>query len=106
MVKKITRDYLLIEAKAHTDETKSDMKASSVKSIEMINNSFEEVQKYMGVKPQPWTNEYYQLANRIAYLYFLNVKLKIPTWLVLINFTDDNSYKKQPLVSGCNTIIH
>jgi len=47
----------------------------------------------MGVEPQIWTNEYYQLANRIAYLYFLNVEHKIPTWLVLINFTEDISYK-------------
>lgn len=87
------KGFLLIEAKAHTDETKSDMRAVSDKSIEIINKAFNEVQSYMGVKQQSWTNEYYQLANRIAYLYFLNVKLNIPSWLVLINFTDDASYK-------------
>lgn len=106
--KENSKGLLLIEAKAHTEETKSDMKASSAESIKMINNSFEEVQKYMGVKPQPWTKEYYQLANRIAYLYYLNVKLSIPTWLVLINFTDDNSYKKTTIsewLQHYNTLI-
>lgn len=87
------KGILLIEAKSHTSETKADMKATADKSIEMINSSIEKAQNYMRVVPQIWTNEYYQLANRIAYLYFLNVELKIPTWLVLINFTEDSSYK-------------
>jgi len=91
------KGILLIEAKSHTSETKSDMKATADKSIDLINSSIEKTQNYMGIKPQLWTNEYYQLANRIAYLYFLNVKLKIPTWLVLINFTDDISYKSTAL---------
>lgn len=91
--KGIKKGILLIEAKSHTSETKSDMKATADKSIDLINSSIEKVQNYMGIEPQIWTNEYYQLANRISYLYFLNVELKIPTWLVLINFTEDISYK-------------
>ena len=29
----------------------------------------------------------------MAYLYILNSKLNIPTWLVLVNFIDDSTHK-------------
>ncbi|WP_238885076.1 hypothetical protein [Clostridium sp. YIM B02551] len=84
---------LLIEAKAHADETKSDLKASSMESLNMIEEALENVKRYMGVdKSCNWTRNYYQLGNRFAYLYFMNEGLNIPTWLVLVNFVNDTSY--------------
>lgn len=82
------KGLLLVEAKAHLDETKSDVKAKSQISINKINSSIGIAQKSYGIKPVDWTKNHYQLGNRIAFLYFMNEVLKIPTWLVLINFTD------------------
>lgn len=81
---------LLVEAKAHTAETKSDIKADSTESILLINKSIAIAQGHYRVKPIDWTKSNYQLANRIAFLYFMNEILEIPTWLVLVNFADGN----------------
>ncbi|GAA0122308.1 MULTISPECIES: hypothetical protein [Clostridium] len=90
------KGFLLVEAKAHLDETKSDLKAVSNQSINKIKKSISRTQEYYGIETNDWTKNYYQLGNRIAYLYFMNEILKIPTWLVLINFTD-GEYKKTEL---------
>ena len=43
----------------------------------------------MRAKPlAPWTDAFYQLANRLAHLYFLR-KHKRKAWLVLVNFVGD-----------------
>lgn len=90
------KGFLLVEAKAHLDETKSDLKAVSNQSINKIKKSISRTQEYYGIGTNDWTKNYYQLGNRIAYLYFMNEILKIPTWLVLINFTG-GEYKKTEL---------
>lgn len=90
------KGFLLIEAKAHLDETKSDLKAVSDESVKIIEKSISRAQGYYEIQPNDWTKHYYQLGNRIAYLYFMNEILNIPTWLVLINFTD-GEYKKTDL---------
>lgn len=79
--------FLLVEAKAHLYETKSDLKASSDSRI-LIENSLKIAQNHYGIDGYDWTKQYYQLGNRIAFLYFMNEVLLIPTWLVLVNFTD------------------
>jgi len=33
--------------------------------------------------------EFYQYANRLAHLYFLNVVAQVPTWMVFLYFVDD-----------------
>lgn len=91
------RGVLLIEAKAHPAETKSDSKASYQKSKELISQSFARVQGFMGIEPLDWSKDFYQLANRIAHLYFFNEILRKPTWLVLVNFINDLSYKPTTL---------
>lgn len=96
------KGVLLIEAKAHPEETKSDLKATNQGSIDMIENSLKYVQGYMSVAPCDWTRNYYQLANRIAFLFFMNKTLKIPTWLVLANFVNDKSYKETSLNEWLN----
>ena len=40
-----------------------------------------------------WTHGYYQVANRIAALYFLNEVVGLEAWLVLVNFVNDTSHK-------------
>lgn len=44
-----------------------------------------------------WTKRYYQLANRLAYLYLLNEEAKVPAWLALVNFVEDSSHKSTAL---------
>jgi hypothetical protein len=90
------KGFLLVEAKAHLAETKSDLKAESPISIDMINKSIIRTQEHYNIQPNNWTKHYYQLGNRIAYVFFMNEILNIPTWLVLINFTD-GKYKKTDL---------
>lgn len=82
------KGLLLIEAKAHIDETKSDLKAISKDSIDKIKNAITVTQACYGIELTDWTKHYYQLGNRIAFLYFMNEVLHIPTWFVLINFTE------------------
>jgi hypothetical protein len=84
---------LLIEAKAHPGETRSSCGAKSPVSIERIGTRLSELQAYMGVQTADWTNGPYQLANRLAYLYFLYVQCGVPSYLVLINFVNDRSYR-------------
>ena len=84
---------LLIEAKAHPGETRSSCGATSPVSIDRIRARLAEVQAYMGLKPADWMNGAYQLANRLAFLYFLHVLCGVPAFLVLINFVNDRSYK-------------
>lgn len=92
---------LLVEAKAHINETNSTLKATSKESIKKIKESIGISQKYYNIKPNDWTNNTYQLGNRIAYLYFMNIILDIPTWLVLINFID-GEYKPTTIEQWIN----
>lgn len=82
------KGLLLVEAKAHTPETKSDIKTDSTESILLIKRSIAIAQGHYGIKPTDWTQSNYQLGNRIAFLYYMSEILHIPTWLVLVNFTD------------------
>ena len=84
---------LLIEAKAYPGETRSSCSAKNPVSIERIRTRLAELQSYMGVAPADWMTGAYQLANRLAFLYFLHVLCEVPSFFVLINFVDDQSYK-------------
>lgn len=88
---------LLIEAKAHPTESRSDCKASNSVSIERIQTRLSEVREYMGCSAGDWMNGSYQLANRLAYLYFLHVHCNVPTYLVLVNFVNDHSHRPTSL---------
>lgn len=90
------KGFLLVEAKVHINEIKSDLRATSEESIKKIKESIGRTQGYYEIQPNDWTEHYYQLGNRIAYLYFMNEILAMPTWLVLINFTD-GKFKKTDL---------
>ena len=87
------RAVLLVEAKAHPAEVRSACAATDPKSVAAIRCALEEVRMYMGAEDCDWTRGAYQLANRLAYLYFLQVKCQVTTFLILLNFVDDLSHK-------------
>lgn len=91
--------YLLVEAKAHLTETVSSMREDVThESQEKIRAALNEVKGYMEVPPAfDWTTGAYQLANRLAFLYCMQVRLGLPTWLALVNFENDETHIPTPL---------
>ena len=88
------KGFVLVEAKAHVNEMKSSIRAKDLDSRFLIGSTMKETMEAMGSRApiEIWQNRYYQLANRLAYLYILNEKMGIPTWLVLVNFLDDRTH--------------
>jgi hypothetical protein len=83
------RELLLIEAKAHIEETKTSCQAKDPESIKKIKKAFEIVKNALGVPIEiDWMKDYYQVANRIAALHFLHQQ-KISSHLLFINFVGD-----------------
>lgn len=83
------QELLLLEAKAHVGEMKSDCKAESPKSIEKITQAFDNAKEYLGVgRETDWSREYYQAANRITTLHFLH-HAQVPARLLFIYFLGD-----------------
>ena len=85
---------LLVEAKAHLSEMKSELRAASTESINIIKKTFQQFRQKNGIDEtyaSSWENSYYQLANRLIYLDYLNHTLNTKTYLVLINFLDDST---------------
>lgn len=83
---------ILVEAKAHTGETKSSFKGEPESKIQIK----QEIEKVMGTDPA-WIDGYYQTANRIYYLsklkqYFGDER---DVLLVFLNFINDVSYKPE-----------
>ena len=66
--------WVLVEAKAHMEEVKSRCGAASPRSKAQITEALADVREYLGAARQPlghWLEPYYQFANRLAVLYFL-----------------------------------
>lgn len=83
------RELLLVEAKAHTGEIKSNCQAKDPESIRKIEESLGKVKNDLGVPSEiDWMKDYYQVTNRIAALAFLH-KQKIPSHLLFIYFIGD-----------------
>ena len=81
-------ELLLVEAKANVREIESSCGAGE-KSRRVIQAAFGRVQAGLGVPTSAdWLTGYYQLANRIAVLWFL-VQQGIPANLMMIYFTGD-----------------
>jgi hypothetical protein len=63
--------WIIVEAKAHVGELKSDCQAKN-ESLNIINRAFEKTQKRFNISTQNrWSKEYYQLANRLAFINFM-----------------------------------
>ena len=83
------KEHLLVEAKAHVKEIKSDCQAESKKSIEKIDAAFRDVKRGLGIVcDNDWKKGYYQFVNRLATLYFLDAH-GIASRLLCIYFIGD-----------------
>ncbi|HMK77360.1 MAG TPA: hypothetical protein VK568_14425 [Thermodesulfobacteriota bacterium] len=82
-------ELLLVEAKAHIGEIKTDCQAKHPESIKKIEESLGKVKNALGVPSEiDWMKDYYQVTNRIAFLHFLHEQ-KIPSHLLFIYFIGD-----------------
>jgi hypothetical protein len=84
---------VLIEAKSHFSEMDSACRARGA-SRQIIEKSLAETARGLQVEVNSsWTDNYYQIANRYAHLYFLREIAKTPAWLVNVYFINDQSIK-------------
>ncbi|KSV17093.1 hypothetical protein CY91_04700 [Dehalococcoides mccartyi] len=93
---------LLLEAKSHFRELGNSACACGAKdkSLEKIELRLSTVKSALGVKKDfNWLGDYYQFANRIAHLYWLNTIEQVPTWMVLLYFIGDSEQR------GPNTVV-
>jgi hypothetical protein len=68
--KKIEK-WVIVEAKAHLEELKSTSGAGQKSKI-IIENAFKETKDFFGINTENnWLEEYYQLANRLAFIHFM-----------------------------------
>jgi hypothetical protein len=89
------RGVLLVEAKSHTAELASSIDASD-RSAAVIEKALDETRRYLGGRSRrAWTDDYYQAANRLAWLYMLRVKRGLAAWLLSIYFIGD-SFESTP----------
>ena len=80
-------EWLLVEAKAHVGEEVSKIGATG-KSRLKIRNALLKTMKSLGVHKDylsVWLNKYYQYANRLAVLHYLNEIMSPPDSVHLIN---------------------
>jgi hypothetical protein len=90
---------VLVEAKAHVGETpKVDRSRAGPESVARIASSMARTRSYLGVpRGSPsWPEHHYQVANRIAHLWWLNEVCGVPTWLVFLGFTDSRGWLGWP----------
>lgn len=66
-------EWLLVEAKAHAGEVRSDCGAASPKSLARIEAAFADAGPSFGVADSSsWSRGHYQLANRLTLLHMMN----------------------------------
>ena len=86
-------DILLIEAKAHVPEMTSSGTKATAASRSKIDRAMQSTATALGASNvDAWMGDYYQLANRLAHLWFLRENGK-KAWLVLVGFIGDAGMK-------------
>ena len=81
---------LLLEAKAHVRELRSECRAKSHISKDRIESSLSETKTFMNVPERvDWTRPFYQYANRLAHLYLLHALNEIDAYLVYVYLIGD-----------------
>lgn len=81
---------LLVEAKSHVGELDSSASEAEGDRLVQIRAALDEVKEHLGVPPATeWAKRYYQIANRLAYLYYLRIRLGYPAWLLWVYFLGD-----------------
>ena len=87
--------WLLVEAKANTQEIKSNCTAESESSIKTIDDALREMCEAFRMKPKGNLKKgYYQYANRLAVLHFLK-EHNTPAKLLFIYFVGDKNPEKE-----------
>jgi hypothetical protein len=82
--------WLLLEAKANHPEFCSPPTGAVGLSKDTIRKALGRTKNHLGVhRDFPWLGTYYQYANRLACLYFLNIIANVPTRLIFVYFTGD-----------------
>ena len=82
-------EWLLVEAKAHLNELRSDCQASEAGGRPMIRSALDRVKAALGASTEAdWLNGYYQYANRLAVLWHL-MEHREPARLLFVYFTGD-----------------
>jgi hypothetical protein len=83
------KEILLVEAKANVEELNSECGAKPQGGLQKIKNALNGAKKYYNiVESIDWLKPYYQYANRLAALYFLNTH-NISARLIFIYFMGD-----------------
>jgi hypothetical protein len=81
---------VLVEAKSHVPEIYGNGCQAGPASRSLIEKSLAAARQWCGARESSdWLGPLYQLANRLAHLYFLRERLKSPAWLVNLYFTGD-----------------
>lgn len=84
---------ILVEAKAHLGETPTPDQCGAISrdSLILINAGLNRARANLGVHEDTpsWQAFHYQVCNRLAHLYFMNIELKVTTWLVWLFFNND-----------------
>jgi hypothetical protein len=81
---------LIVEAKSHVPEMRSQGCMASELSFEKIRKALDEAKQWCGAAAESdWTGPLYQSANRIAHLYFVRQRLGRPCFLINLYFVDD-----------------
>jgi hypothetical protein len=110
------KEWVILEAKANHPEFCSPPTGAGKESRKLICKSLARTQRYLGVHPAfCWLGTYYQYANRLAFLYFLNVVVRILARLVFLYFTGDQFPDGRPcpatieswheLISACHLTL-
>lgn len=87
-------EWLLVEAKAHTEEIRSTCSAKKEGGLGKIQAAFAQTKRAMDVSDSAdWLSPYYQYANRLAALHFLTAQ-GIPAKLLFIYFLGDRNPPK------------
>ena len=81
---------ILLEAKSYIRELEGPGCQARGKGRAQIDRSLATVKRLLGVQTTAdWMGEFYQYANRLAHLYFLNIVAEVPTWMVFLYFVGD-----------------
>jgi hypothetical protein len=80
---------LFVEAKAHIPEAASPATKASPDSLKLISRSLDEARRFYAPKAKaPWSNLFYQYANRLAHHYFLTEVNGLKSVLVFLYFVN------------------
>ncbi len=93
LAKTASGKVILVEAKANIPEIKSQGTKAKDLSKNLINKSLSEVKEFLEITNEvDWSGTYYQYTNRIAHLFYLREKCKVPVYLINIYFIDDATH--------------